>query len=621
MTDVSSSRRKKRKLAPKAPKGPSDSSRVILLSSSILLLEVPADTNTSLPVWDAVRSLKVGVTWTVKPYSISVNITPLTVKQEDITASCESESASSMAETSRSSCISLQPQIQNTSCVFLIFSQNSLPALPHTYQPSLNLVNPVSVPLPLIITQSPQEHQSGTIVTIKLTSPIQTLRSVSGDLGVRPKMPELLFHTKVYPDVLICDSFLLGTCDAGVKCKMHHTPYPFHWQLWSINDHKWIDLSPRAQILLERNYCCADQGNVSLIDGETCYILNFDSMELDNLSKYDGVRRLTNSDSAESNPHFPSKWKVYWRDDMDFKEYSPDLSALLLKKMSEKEPKCFFNIGAQKYEVDFTSMTQTRISTCFQREICCRPAYRSPEFMHPHLKTGIQSDFGHLDTNTAGTNFSIDPLQEFSSWYPPVWHQATEEDYRLVDVPARTRAYRSIKKFFHENLPETKIDVVSIQQTQNLLHWDKYQRQKTHMQKRHTKAQGPLERHLFHGTNKEASESICLNSFDPRVAGLNGHSHGFGTYFATNAFISHGYTNVEELEEVGYMFLAKVLVGKVCLGKHHYRRPPNTKTNLYDACVDNKQNPQMFIVFDSCQCYPYYLIKYKKLPDEINIHG
>ncbi|XP_043964090.1 protein mono-ADP-ribosyltransferase TIPARP-like [Gambusia affinis] len=616
MTDVSSGRRKKRKLAPKAPKGPSESPKVIMLNSSVLLLEVPADTNTSLPVWDAVRSLNVGVTWTVKPYGISINVTPLTVKQEDITASCERENTSSVVESS-----SLQLQIQNSSCVLLTFSHNSLPTLPHTYQPNQSLVNPISVSLPLIITHSPQGYQPGTIATIKLPPAVQAPTSVSGDLDVEPKKPNLSsFHTKVSHDILICDNFLLGTCDAGVKCKLHHTPYPFHWQLWSIKTHQWIDLSPRAQLLLERSYCCAEQSDVTLIDKQSYYILDFDTMELDGFSEYDAVRRLTNSESVEKNPHFPSKSKIYWCEGVNYKEYSADLSAFLLKKMSEKELKCSFNIGEQKYEVDFTSMTQTRISTGFQRQICCRPAYRSPESMYPHLKSGIQSDFANCEPYAAAANFSIDPLQEFSSWYPPVWLQGSEEDYRLVDVPAGTQAYRIVKKFFHENLPETTMDIISIQQIQNLLHWDKYQRQKTHMQKHHTKAEGPLERHLFHGTTKVASESICLHGFDPRVAGLNGHSHGFGSYFATDTLMSHEYTEASESDEVGYMFLAKVLVGRVCLGKHYYRRPPNTKVSLYDACVDNKQNPQMFIVFDSCQCYPYYLIKYKKLSEEIDIH-
>lgn len=261
MADVSSHRTKKRKLAPKATKGPSDSSKVLLLNPSLLLLEVPADTNTSLPVWDAVRSLNVGVTWTIKPYSISINLTPFTVK-EDITDSCENESTTAMAETSGSSCSTFQPQNQSTSCVFLTFSQNSLPVLPPTYQPSPNLLNPISVSLPLIIMHSPQALPS------ELPSASQASANISSDLVGRSKMPELSsLHTKISPAVLICDKFLLGTCDAGVRCKMHHTPYPFHWQLWSIITHQWIDLSPPAQVLLERNYCCADQSYVFLKDG------------------------------------------------------------------------------------------------------------------------------------------------------------------------------------------------------------------------------------------------------------------------------------------------------------------------------------------------------------------
>ncbi len=50
--------------------------------------------------------------------------------------------------------------------------------------------------------------------------------------------------------------------------------------------------------------------------------LNFDSLELEDELKYDRVRRLTNSDRVVSNPHFPSKWKIYWWNDFHWEEYS-----------------------------------------------------------------------------------------------------------------------------------------------------------------------------------------------------------------------------------------------------------------------------------------------------------
>lgn len=143
------------------------------------------------------------------------------------------------------------------------------------------------------------------------------------------------------------------------------------------------------------------------------------------------------------------------------------------------------------------------------------------------------------------------------------------------------------------------------------------------MQKQHTNSKEPLERHLFHGTTKEPSEDICHNNFDPRMAGVHGTSQGFGSYFATTASFSHKYTAREGPDRVRHMFLAKVLVGETCLGGYNYHRPPlNSKMRqfyLYDSCVDNMDKPTMFVVFDSCHCYPYYLIKYKDLPQEINI--
>lgn len=45
-------------------------------------------------------------------------------------------------------------------------------------------------------------------------------------------------------------------------------------------------------------------------------------MELDDLSTYGAVRRLTNSDSPVKNPHFPSVWKIYWWNNYSWEEYS-----------------------------------------------------------------------------------------------------------------------------------------------------------------------------------------------------------------------------------------------------------------------------------------------------------
>lgn len=52
------------------------------------------------------------------------------------------------------------------------------------------------------------------------------------------------------------------------------------------------------------------------------YYLNFDSLELEDESKYDSVRRLANSDRADRNPYFPSKWRIHWWNDFRWEEYN-----------------------------------------------------------------------------------------------------------------------------------------------------------------------------------------------------------------------------------------------------------------------------------------------------------
>ncbi|KAG7225637.1 hypothetical protein INR49_005044, partial [Caranx melampygus] len=142
--------------------------------------------------------------------------------------------------------------------------------------------------------------------------------------------------------------------------------------------------------------------------------------------------------------------------------------------MSEKEPECSFFISSKEYKLDFTAMTQTNVTTGFQRDVRCRPIYRSPDSLHPYLQTVIQTD-PPLASDPPGANFSVNPLEEFVTWYPPVWCQVSKEEYSLVDVPAGTQAYRKVQSLFYESLPETKVDIVSIQQVQNIFHWDKYQ--------------------------------------------------------------------------------------------------------------------------------------------------
>lgn len=94
-------------------------------------------------------------------------------------------------------------------------------------------------------------------------------------------------------------------------------------------------------------------------------------------------------------------------------------------------------------------------------------------------RTGILLDgLAGTFTEPSSANFSIDPLGEFSTWYPPVWtpSSAPDQDYSMVDVPANTQAFQKVHCLFHKTLSETRVEIVSLHQIQNVLHWDKFQR-------------------------------------------------------------------------------------------------------------------------------------------------
>ena len=66
------------------------------------------------------------------------------------------------------------------------------------------------------------------------------------------------------------------------------------------------------------------------------------------------------------------------------------------------------------------------------------------------------------------------------------------------------------------------------------------------------------------------------------------------------------------------MFLARVLTGESKLGMPDFRRPPlkdqsDPASDLYDSCVDDENQPKIFVIFNDEQCYPSYLIQYQLL--------
>lgn len=120
---------------------------------------------------------------------------------------------------------------------------------------------------------------------------------------------------------------------------------------------------------------------------------------------------------------------------------------------------------------------------------------------------------------------------------------------------------------------------------------------------------------LYHGTKADNIEEICEYNFDWRLSGSNkGTLLGYGVYFSKHAWKSDYFTTYKSSDKsVKYMFVAHVIVGKICVGNKDYKRPPKYSAysnEYYDSCVDNLNNPLVYAIFDSNRVYPAYLITY-----------
>ena len=121
------------------------------------------------------------------------------------------------------------------------------------------------------------------------------------------------------------------------------------------------------------------------------------------------------------------------------------------------------------------------------------------------------------------------------------------------------------------------------------------------------------EKLLFHVTTSDVVDAICTRNFD-RVCGKNGTKYGQGSYFVVDASYSNKLSKLEG-DKTRYMFVAKVLTGEFKSGEQNFRRPllkdpSNLAGDFYDSCVDDENQPKIFVIFDNEQCYPSYFIKY-----------
>lgn len=253
------------------------------------------------------------------------------------------------------------------------------------------------------------------------------------------------------------------------------------------------------------------------------------------------------------------------------------------------------------YRIDFTEMCQTNLCSGTKR-----PVKRAPFSI---------SAFSYICDNE-----SI-PL-------PSHWeHVNSAQPYQLIPIIKVCNEYKEVASLFGQSMDQNRI--TKILRLQNLDLWEFYCRKKAQMKKK--KGVSVIaEEMLFHGTSNEFVSAICIHNFDWRLNGIHGTVYGKGTYFAKHASLSSQYCKNSSKHSMTLglhgvnpffcssftnksMFLARVIVGDYTTGNKTYIRPPSkdgSLVNLYDSCVDNPFSPLLYVIFDSNQIYPEYIIQF-----------
>jgi len=132
---------------------------------------------------------------------------------------------------------------------------------------------------------------------------------------------------------------------------------------------------------------------------------------------------------------------------------------------------------------------------------------------------------------------------------------------------------------------------------------------------------------LWHGTKPGLVDLIARDGFEERLAGLKG-LFGAGNYFAECSSKSDQYCTPDPLEDpIGgtyYLMLCRVAMGtpvRVSEPRNDLRIPPlrvegDASQGRYDSLLGHVMQVKYreFVVYDRAQCYPEYIVEYKRRP-------
>jgi poly [ADP-ribose] polymerase 7/11/12/13 len=192
-----------------------------------------------------------------------------------------------------------------------------------------------------------------------------------------------------------------------------------------------------------------------------------------------------------------------------------------------------------------------------------------------------------------------------------LWESDGYSDKKLYNLNRDCREFSWVKDLFMETMRNIACTITRIERVENAMQHDAYKVQRRNIAiyiAKDTDVSSAMEdqfaKWLFHGTSQENIDTIVKSpvGYNPMLAGSAvGALWGDGTYFAKDAEYSHHYT---ELKNERKMLLNRVIVGEWDQGA------PGTKIFPRNSLVNDVKVPSIFVIQNSNQAYPSYVITY-----------
>lgn len=170
-------------------------------------------------------------------------------------------------------------------------------------------------------------------------------------------------------------------------------------------------------------------------------------------------------------------------------------------------------------------------------------------------------------------------------------------------VPMSDSIWDSVSDKLQESWPN--MCICWIEKNENAELWNRYLTQKELLEALRGEKK-IKEMSLFHGTKVHSIDPICKDGFKVSLNRVS--AYGKGTYFSSSAQMSSSYTDTSRSDEMSYMFVCKVLVGKCKIGRSN----EELDTMLYDNTVNTLKSPTIITTPYDNGAYPEYIVAFYK---------